>query len=141
MKTYKCRYEFASDNHPETSDRQISAETPQEAYAEYLKQVGVRQIPVVVFWFAGAMRSESFDGHINPGQEESRQSSSKKPATETAVTHSSQTATSSTDTLLKQLIEEQKFANKILNRVLRMVTAVAFYALYWHLTALGYIPW
>jgi len=107
MPNYKCKYEFASDNYPETSDRQISAEMPQEAYAEYLKQVGVRQIPVVVSWFAGAKRSEYFDDHVNPGQGESRQGSVKNPVAKTSELASKSgnlPASSTTDMLLKQQI-------------------------------------
>jgi len=72
MPSYKCHYEFASESHPNTSELQIHAETPDEAYAEYLNQIGVRQIPVVVSGFVGAKRSEYFDNHVRAGHGEVR---------------------------------------------------------------------
>ena len=143
MPNYKCKYEFASDNYPETSDRQISAEMPQEAYAEYLKQVGVRQIPVVVSWFAGAKRSEYFDDHVKPGHGESRQGSVKEPVGQSkslASKSDNLAASSPTDMLLKQLIAKQDETNQWLRKIRWSLVSIFIIIMVWHLFGWRIIP-
>jgi len=130
MKTYKCRYR--DDAESGTPWLEIKADSPKAAYEEYLSRVGLKPCPVYVEW--GNMITGGdvvFDEHIR---------NEKNVVAKIEATKTAEASASSTDILLKQLIEKQDETNQWLRKIRWSLVSIFIIIMLWHLFGWRIIP-
>ena len=137
MKQFECEYMSGDGNDKKVT---ILADTDEEAYAEFIAQEGLKPYKVYV-GSGGVLGGAIFGGHVDQARQNMPTSDDiqqlkeankiKRNAYENALK-----SLSSTDILLKQLIDQQKEIHQVLLKIrwsllVISIIAVLFYAFGW----------
>ena len=137
MKTYKCEYtQFVNDRHLEED---IDAESHREAYEKFLENHGTHNAPVYVT--SGIFGSgEVFKEHIKKAPDKAARmeaADAKRQEIQAAATEDAKASLSSTDILLKQLIEKQTETNQWLKLIRWTLAGILVMLGIWNVRVFG----
>jgi len=138
MKQFECEYMSGDGNDKKVT---ILADTDEEAYAEFIAQEGLKPYKVYVGWGGVLGSGATFGGHVDQARQNMPTSDDIQQLKEAdkVKRHANENALkslSSTDILLKQLIDQQKEIHQVLLKIrwsllVISIIAVLFYAFGW----------
>jgi hypothetical protein len=147
MKTYKCEYVYGQCDASNHIKGKVEASSYREAYEAFLSEHGV--FPAEVSVKTGLMDAtqQRFSDHVEGAmadaerkKQQTREAYRSKTAEEAKAADEAQSSLSSTDILLKQLIEKQDETNQWLRKIRWSLVSIFIIIMLWHLFGWRIIP-